>query len=367
MTRVAHKRRNLDQLYLGNARFRWERVRTGFDGGSGWLHSGIAALSDGSLIVAHPEGEQLVRIAPDGESLVIPTDLTEMHCIVPSIHHRGQVLWIADNGHRFVHGEPEYAEVRARGRLVALDLGGAVVQELADPDAERPWSPTSVAIVDPTNPDSEIFVADGYGESFVHRFSGDGGLLQTIDGTASGMRFDCPHGLMIRGTGDSAELYVADRANRRIVVFDLRGSFKRVVGPQVLDSPSSMVDLDGHLFVTELFGALAVFNGEEYVGHLGSSGRDHRDPTWPNRRDAAGRTAAPELKDGMFNSPHGITTHEGDLYLTEWMLGGRVVRLRRSDNESERDSAGDRAQRGTHSDSLATRAHASRGEQELPA
>jgi hypothetical protein len=32
--------------------------------------------------------------------------------------------------------------------------------------------------------------------------------------------------------------------------------------------------------------------------------------------------------DGTFNSPHGVTDHDGALYLAEWMVGGRVIRLK---------------------------------------
>jgi hypothetical protein len=324
------ERRELLRLVLGDATFDWEPVPTGLEQATGWMHSGIAALADGSLVVAHPEGRQMVRISAMGESALIPTDLTEMHCIVAASHRSGPVLWVADNGHRYLHGAPSYGEMRIAGRLVAVDLSGRVVQELADPQVRGAWSPTSVAVVDPNDPDSDLWVADGYGQSLVHRFASDGTLLRTVGGTASGIRFDCPHGLLVRGTGDSGELYVADRGNRRIAVLDLEGAFRRMVGGHVLDSPSSMADLDGHLLVTELFGAVAVFDGDEYRGHVGSSSREPADVGWPNRVDDDGNIVAPELLQGTFNSPHGITVHDGDVYLTEWCIGGRVVRLRRS-------------------------------------
>ncbi|MCM3487611.1 hypothetical protein [Kocuria rosea] len=313
------KRHNLDELTLGEAILTWEQIHTGFESSSGWMHSGIAVLGDDSLVIAHPEGRQLIRVDQEGNSSLIPTDLTEMHCIAGARHRSGQVLWIADNGHRFVYGEPTYGEVRAPGRAVALTLDGTVAQELQDPQINGPWSPTSVAVVESGNPDSDLWVADGYGQNLVHRYSAQGRLLQTIDGTATGKHFDCPHGVWIRGNNESAEVYVADRANRRLV------------GADALNSPSSMVDLHGYLFVTELFGALAVFDGDDYIGHWGSSSRNPQDPIWPNRYDDAGQTVAPPLHDRTFNSPHGITTHNGDLYLTEWLIGGRIIRLHRSE------------------------------------
>ncbi len=47
-----------------------------------------------------------------------------------------------------------------------------------------------------------------------------------------------------------------------------------------------------------------------------------------NWHDETGQTVAPRIVDGTFNSPHGITARGGAIYLTEWMIGGRVIQLR---------------------------------------
>lgn len=322
-------RRNLATLSIGSTPLGWTRIATGHDDGSGWLHSGIAVLPDGDLLVAHPEGHDLIRLSPAGESVRIHTELTEMHCLTVAVGPDNQVrVWTADNGHRFVHSSPNYGEVRVPGRLVALDLNGNIVQELAEPKGFGSWSPTSVALVNPSDPDSDIWVADGYGQSLVHLYTADGTLTRTLDGSGSGRAFDCPHGIMVRTARAEKVLYVADRANQRIVVFALDGTYLRTIGTGILDSPSSIVDYHGHLVVTELFGALAIFDGDEYIGHIGSSGRDHTAGDWPNRTDETGQTVATHIVDGTFNSPHGITAHGGAIYLTEWMIGGRVIQLR---------------------------------------
>ncbi|CAN5286098.1 hypothetical protein BH09ACT8_BH09ACT8_53800 [soil metagenome] len=317
-------RRNLATLSIGDTPLNWQRIDTGYDGGTGWQHSGIAVLPDGDVVVAHPEGHDLVRISGTGETVRIPTELTEMHCLTVTSDAGGEIrVWAADNGHRFAHDSAVYGEIRRAGRVVTLRLDGTIAAELAQPDEFGRWSPTSVALTEPQNPASDIWVADGYGQSLIHRYSADGTRLATLDGSASGTPFDCPHGILIR----TGELYVADRSNRRIVILGLDGTYRRTLGEGVLDSPSSMAYFAGQLVVTELFGALAVFDGDRYVAHLGSSGRDHHVPGWPNRIDSSGRTVAPRVVDGIFNSPHGITAHDGALYLTEWMIGGRAVRL----------------------------------------
>lgn len=328
MSTSTETRRDLPTLAIKDTPLRWTRVETGYDGGTGWLHSGITALPDGSLLIAHPEGRNLVRIDTDGTSVRIPTELTEMHCITVASGTNGRpVVWVADNGFRYIHDSPRYGENHLRGRLVALDLDGAIVQELEEPTEFGAWKPTSVMPTNPNDPASDIWVADGYGQMLIHRFAADGTLLSTLDGTKSGKAFNCPHGILLREVNGEQLLYVADRRNTRICVFDLNGNFVRTLAENIVNSPSSMVDHNGYLVVTELFGALAVFDGDDYIGHIGSSGRDHTADQWPNVVNTEGQTVAPELVDGKFNSPHGITSRDGSLYLTEWVIGGRVVRL----------------------------------------
>lgn len=324
MPSTLNGRRNLDSFSLGDIELDFTRINTGHDNGPGWMHSGIAVLPDGTVFVAHPQGHDLIRIEPSGSSRRIRTELTEMHSIAAVAKNDSFVLWVADNGHRFVHGAPEYGEHKSKGRLVKLDLDGTIVQELTDPALGGAWSPTSVAVDAATG---DIWVADGYGQSLVHRFGADGTLLSTLDGAQSGTTFDCPHGIFLREVDADRQLYVADRSNHRIVVYSLDGEFLRTFGADVLDSPSSLTEYRGFLLVTELFGSVAAFDGDDYTGHLGSSPRSNDEPQWPNTLDSDGDTVAPEITDGTFNSPHGITVHQGSIYLTEWMIGGRVVKL----------------------------------------
>ena len=77
--------------------------------------------------------------------------------------------------------------------------------------------PTDVAF----GPSGELFVTDGYANARVHRFSGDGKLLESWGTPGDGPgEFNLPHGALIVGGGT---LYVADRENNRVQVFDLKG------------------------------------------------------------------------------------------------------------------------------------------------
>ena len=79
--------------------------------------------------------------------------------------------------------------------------------------------PTGVAL----SSSGEIFVSDGYGNARVHRFTPDGTLLFSWGepGTAPG-QFRLPHNIWI---DKQDRVWVPDRENSRIQVFDTSGKF----------------------------------------------------------------------------------------------------------------------------------------------
>ena len=324
-------------IRIGNTSLRWDEIWASGRLSQGWSHSGITTIGDGTVVFAHPEGHRLVAVPADdrAEPLEVQTPLTEMHCLVHDGIDEREVVWAADNGRRRVQARPDYVNEYAKGRVAALDMTGNILREIDCPPleayAEEGWRPTSIAIDEQTR---DIWVADGYGQNLVHRFDSAGTLRLTIDGTESGQRFSCPHGVLLRRRGEDHELYVADRSNRRIVVYSTEGEFRREFGSAELSSPSSFAELDGMLLVTELHGSIAWFDGDEFTGRIGQSRRSPSEDAWPNRRDRSGSAIPPDTEPGRFNSPHGIAVVDSDVLVTEWMIGGRVVRLRQaSDSE----------------------------------
>jgi NHL repeat len=72
--------------------------------------------------------------------------------------------------------------------------------------------------------DGSLFISDGYGNSRIHKFSPEGKLLFSWgeSGTDPG-QFNLPHNICVDNTG---YLYVADRENHRVQVFDQNGRFQ---------------------------------------------------------------------------------------------------------------------------------------------
>ena len=308
---------DLDELRLGDELFLRDHPPGELPDTTGWMHSGCAITNDGTVVVAHPEGRALIFMHPDESREIVPVPVLEMHTIRHDTWEGEETLWLVNNGHRFERSTPDYAHYRELGSVIRVRLDGTVVQKLECPDIPayqtEKWQPTSLSRTE----DGSIWVADGYGLNLLHLFAADGTYLLTIDGTETGTAFSCPHGIAIRGN----QLLVADRSNRRLLVFE------DGVPPRALDapltSPSSILVRGEWLVITELFGGLALFHQDQYVGHFARDRDNPERDAWPNERDDQGNMRRPEL-DAALHSPHGIAADEERILVTEWSIGGRV-------------------------------------------
>jgi hypothetical protein len=288
----------------------------------GWMHSGAAVIED-RVVVAHPGEPTLLHYDSDGvlHRSVALEGLLEPHgfCGVAG------GIWVGDVGFKRHGGGPTHVTEQTRGRVVLVDEHGVAQREIGDPGSE--WSPTAVVVADETE---DIWVADGYGQDNVHRFDADGTHLQTLTGEEGAGRFATPHGLLIDRRRGEAELYVSDRANARIQVYDLEGRFLRVVGEGILVTPTDMVIVDDTLALTDFTQARVTIldADDQLVEHIGANAEVRERDGWPNARDADGNLVRPPLEAGKFNSPHTLAADaEGNLYVTEWLIGGRVTTL----------------------------------------
>ncbi|MDF2721184.1 MAG: repeat-containing protein, partial [Paenibacillus sp.] len=131
--------------------------------------------------------------------------------------------------------------------VIKTTLQGEVVLRLnppALPDVYvegKAYKPTDLAVA----PNGDIFVTDGYGQNWIHRYSAAGEYLRSFGGTGKEPgQLKCPHGISVKLTGSEPELYVADRGNNRFQVFTLDGEHKRFVDHN-MDKPCSFYLRDG--------------------------------------------------------------------------------------------------------------------------
>lgn len=310
----------------------------------GWAHHGLAITTEGDLITFDPRDPVLLRLDAQGRAVESSTaPLAEAHGITHVVDDgetSTEFLWVADNGSKKVpsHSGPWDTYVGpAGGQVVKLTMTGELAARLETPPHSAylgggAYAPTSVAVDERRHGGAgDIWVADGYGQSYIHHFDPSGAYLDSINGAGTpGGEFRCPHAIFIDRRSAEPELYVADRGNAQVQVFGLDGQFRRAFGAGVLSSPSAFAVDGDRLVIAELFGRLTVLDSNDaLVGYLGEQPGINKFEGWPNAADSAGSTVASDrLVPGKFNSPHGLAVgQDGAIYVSEWLIGGRDIRL----------------------------------------
>lgn len=162
------------------------------------------------------------------------------------------------------------------------------------------------------SPRGDIYVSDGYGNARIHKYSPDGKPLLAWGEPGSGPgQFNLPHAISCDADG---WVYVADRENHRIQVFDGNGRFETQWHD--LHRPSGMFMPAGKCpicYVGEI--------GPYYEFSRGAPNLGPRVSILSNDGKLLARiTTEPAhgTKPGQFISPHGMTVDSrGDLYVAE--------------------------------------------------
>jgi sugar lactone lactonase YvrE len=302
-------------------------------------HTSVVLLGDGRVVTGAAGEPSLVFRDGDGAvAAVVPVPgATELHGL--ELVEDG-LLWVADPGFT-VHGgkaEVDLRESPAGGRVLQVGLDGRRRRSLERPAldayADAGWMPTGVAVDEAGSGD--VWVADGYGQSLVHRYAADGRYLATLTGEEGAGRFDQPHDVLVDRRGATAELLVADRLNGRIQVYDLDGGFRRVVGGGVLPGPTQLAVDGDRLVVTDLLaGRVTILDAQgALVAHLFPSPAppaswDEAPEHWPLVHADDGTLVRAPLVPGAFHAPHGLAVDaDGTIYVTEFQIGGRIAVLR---------------------------------------
>jgi hypothetical protein len=205
--------------------------------------------------------------------------------------------------------------------VVKTDLNGKTVWQKGVPtesgvypSADR-WKPTNVAF----DPNGDVFVGDGYGSSYIHRYSMDGEYKGVVIGPGSKSgKVQEPHGLWVDHRSHTPTLVVADRGNHRLQEFTLDGKHLGFVTAG-MRRPCHIHYNHGLALVPDLDSVVTILDKKnDVVASLGDG-----DPS--NLRDAPRNQFIP----GKFIHPHAaIWINRKDILVVEWVPIGRITLLR---------------------------------------
>ncbi len=137
--------------------------------------------------------------------------------------------------------------------------------------------PAGVAVA----PNGDVFVADGYANCRVHKFSADGDHLLSWGDPGSGAgQFNLPHGVWIDKRG---QVLIADRENDRVQAFDQNGGYLGRWSAELIGPATIWMDASDRAYVAEHNGGffsvldadgnrLARWGGPQFRSCHGSAG-----------------------------------------------------------------------------------------------
>jgi hypothetical protein len=245
---------------------------------------------------------------------------------------RNDHLWLADDKdhtvHKFTPSGEKLMTLGEPGKAAdtGYKIGASPVLRAAGPFHRV----TNVA----TTVEGDLYIADGYGNARVHKFSKDGRLLFSWGEPGRGPgQFILPHGIAL----DSAGLvYVADRENSRVQIFSPEGTYLREW--TFLNRPYDIfIDDQDMLHIAE--GGFLNYMMKRSEGPLPAHDQTMICPPEGHSPIARVTVCDPEGKiasqiggenpvlPGNFIAPHGIwADNRGDLYVGEVVVNAGAVK-----------------------------------------
>lgn len=199
---------------LGSGKYRYEVIEDWAKIPDGWSFTDVGAVA--------VDSKDRVYVFNRGEHpmMVFDRDGNFLRSWGEGIFHRAHGLHIGPDETLYCTDDGDHSV-----RKCTLD--GKVLLTIGIPGKPTPYmsgEPFHRCTHTALSPRGDIYISDGYGNSRVHKYSPDGKLIKSWgeSGTGPG-EFNIPHNLCCDPDG---WVYVADRENHRVQVFDGEGKYE---------------------------------------------------------------------------------------------------------------------------------------------
>ena len=277
----------------------------------GTTHGGVVVDKDGNIYFSANRG--VFVFSPDGK--VIQSYEGEDYSNIHDIEIR------EEEGVEYIYG----ARNRNAEGLKFKAKSGEVVLRLKYPREESglgdiKFNPTAITVA----PNGEIFLANGYGSNHIFKYDKTGKYLSHFGESGNELKqFKTCHGMTLDTRYDPPRLLICDRNHQpkgRLVHYGLDGEYIEEVITG-LGMPTSVAIQGDYVSVPDLHGRVVILDKRNTImavlGHNpdASLGGQH------NVKQA-------DWIEGVFSGTHGsYWDAEGNLYLQDWNIDGRVMKL----------------------------------------
>ncbi len=279
----------------------------------GGTHGGISSDNAGNIYVSTQSETGVLVYDASGKLLrTICTEYPEVH----SLHHAEEI------GTEYFYATVQKGTPKENWLFIKVKTDGTVVQKIKAPteagfQIPNAWRVTAAV----PGPDGSIYIANGYGDSRIFRFTKGGDYKSAFAGKGSTDGLcDCSHGLAVDTRYEQPLLLVCDRENMRLSHFDFDGRFVRHIALH-MRRPCQVSFHGDYAVVSELQGRVTILDKDNVpVAFLGDN---------PQKSQWANYNLSPkDIALTSFSAAHGChIDRQANIYVSDWNKSGRVTKL----------------------------------------
>jgi DNA-binding beta-propeller fold protein YncE len=277
----------------------------------GPMHGGVAVDRAGN-IYASTDTPRGILVFDSKGNFLRAFGPTHVHGLFLKRERGGEFLYCA---------RPDFNEVEK------LKTDGTEVWKMGYPEQSGIYKnagefhPTNVV----STPDGSIFVADGYGKKWIHKYDKDRNYVKSFGGPGSVTpaedgKFNTCHGLTVDLRGKKPLLFVCNRESNRVEEWDTDGNFVKVL-QRDLRMPACVQIRGDYVAIAELKGRVTVLDkNNDIVAQVGDNPKEDQRANYGLKPS--------EWTEGILNNPHGISfDNQGNIIVSEWSQYGRISKF----------------------------------------
>ena len=222
-------------------------------------------------------------------------------------------------------GEFIYGARNANAEGIKFNIkSGEIVLKLPFPKESglelTKFNPTAITVA----PNGDIFLSDGYASNHIFKFDKNGKYLMHFGVKGNELKqFNTAHGMTLDTRYEPPRLLICDRNHQpkgRLLHYDLNGEFidEIITG---LGMPTSAAVQGDYVSVPDLQGRVVILDKSNTIMAVLGHNAD-------KSKGGNFNVSQEQWVEGVFSGTHGSNwDKEGNLYVQDWNVSGRIIKL----------------------------------------